>query len=104
MAAIHLKMLLISPRPQDRGHPAGFKDWLASTACSFLCCFGFCHPDTPPQREVSEKPKNRRLSVAAASTAQSNNSNGKAKTHDESLRALAAAAQGAKKDDIEISA
>lgn len=89
---------------QDRGRSAGFKDWLATTVCFFLCCFGCCRPDTSPQRgESQESPNTRKLSASMATTAQKSGK-GKVKTHDDSLKALAAAVQGAKKDDIEINA
>lgn len=103
--AKHLKTTTVSRRLQDRGRPAGFKDWLASTACSFLCCLGCCRPDTPPDGDKShDKPTDRKLSTAGASTAESNRSNRKITTHDESLKALAAAARGAKRDGIAVNA
>lgn len=111
IAAKRLNQQTVSPHLQDRGRPAGFKDWLASTVCFFLCCCGCCRPDTaqatsnPPQRDGSpKKPGNRKPSAAAASTPESINSDGFGLTHDESLKKLAAAAQGAKKDDIEVNA
>lgn len=100
----------VSKYLQDRGRPAGFRDWLASTVCSFLCCLGCCRPDTPPQRDESrEKRNNRKLSGSAVSTAQQSKTTnrrnkGKVITRDENLKALAAAVHGAKEDDIETNA